>query len=114
MAAPNENLVVEGIPPIPAALAEKVDHYTNFRSAFLASWHPTRREMLISTRFADTFQIHEVKMPGGVRTQLTFIPMMLRSAKFHKERRRFFRFQQGHLAAASSTSFIATMLQPAM
>ena len=81
-AAPNENLVVEGIPPIPAALAEKVDHYTNFRSAFLASWHPTRREMLISTRFADTFQIHEVKMPGGARTQLTFYPDDVRSAQF--------------------------------
>jgi len=69
--APNENLVVEGIPPIPAALAEKADRYTNFRSAFFASWHPTRREMLISTRFADTFQIHEVKMAGGSRTRAT-------------------------------------------
>ena len=80
--APNENLVVEGIPPIPAALAEKADRYTNFRSAFFASWHPTRREMLISTRFADTFQIHEVKMAGGARTQLTFYPDDVRSAQF--------------------------------
>jgi dipeptidyl aminopeptidase/acylaminoacyl peptidase len=80
--APNENLVVEGIPPIPAALAEKADRYTNFRSAFFASWHPTRREMLISTRFADTFQIHEVKMAGGSRTQLTFYPDDVRSAHF--------------------------------
>jgi dipeptidyl aminopeptidase/acylaminoacyl peptidase len=80
--APNENLVVEGMPPIPAALAEKADRYTNFRSAFFASWHPTRREMLISTRFADTFQIHEVKMPGGARTQLTFYPDDVRSAQF--------------------------------
>ena len=31
-----------------------------------------RREMLIGTRFADTAQIHIVKMPGGARTQLTF------------------------------------------
>src|ERR1700679_3457964 len=59
--APNENLVVEGIPPIPASLAERADRYTNFRAATVASWHPTRREMLVSTRFADTFQIHEVK-----------------------------------------------------
>jgi hypothetical protein len=35
--APNENLVVEGIPPIPASLAEKADRYTNFRSATVAS-----------------------------------------------------------------------------
>ena len=70
--APNENLVVEGIPPIPASLAERADRYTNFRAATVASWHPTRREMLVSTRFADTFQIHEVKAPGAARTQLTF------------------------------------------
>jgi dipeptidyl aminopeptidase/acylaminoacyl peptidase len=70
--APNENLVVEGIPPIPASLVERADRYTNFRSAAFASWHPERREMLISTRFGDTFQIHQLKSPGAARTQLTF------------------------------------------
>ena len=51
---PNENLVVEGIPKIPASLAETVDRYTNFRGASLDSWDPVKREMLISTRFAET------------------------------------------------------------
>ena len=80
--APNENLIVEGVPPIPQALADQADRYTNFRSAFFASWHPTKREMLISTRFADTFQIHQVKMPGGARTQLTFYVDDVRSALY--------------------------------
>lgn len=71
---PNENLVAEGIPNIPASLAKSVGRYSEFRSAFFASWHPTRREMLIETRFADTNQVHEVKFPGGARTQLTFFP----------------------------------------
>jgi dipeptidyl aminopeptidase/acylaminoacyl peptidase len=71
---PNENLVAEGIPKIPASLAESVGRYSEFRSAAFASWHPTRREMLIETRFADTFQVHQVKFPGGARTQLTFFP----------------------------------------
>src|ERR1041385_5957598 len=70
--APNENLVADGIPPVPAELAESVRRYTEFRAATFESWHPTRREMLISTRFADTPQVHLVKMPGGARTQLTF------------------------------------------
>jgi dipeptidyl aminopeptidase/acylaminoacyl peptidase len=70
--APGDNLVVEGIPPIPAQLAETVARYTEFRTAGLRDWHPTRREMLIGTRFGDTFQIHQVKMPGGARHQLTF------------------------------------------
>jgi hypothetical protein len=50
---PGENLVVEGIPPIPASLAEAVGRYTEFRAASLASWHPTKREMLIGTRFGE-------------------------------------------------------------
>ncbi len=71
---PNENLVAEGIPKIPASLAESVSHYSEFRTAGFSSWHPTRREMLIQTRFADTSQVHQVKFPGGARTQLTFYP----------------------------------------
>src|SRR5271169_6780205 len=71
---PNENLVVEGIPKIPASLAEAVGRYSEFRAASFASWHPQRREMLILTRFADTAQVHQVKFPGGARAQLTFFP----------------------------------------
>jgi len=79
---PNENLVVEGIPKIPASLAETVDRYTNFRGAVLESWDPVKREMLISTRFADTNQVHAVKMPGGARTQLTFYPDRVAGARY--------------------------------
>ena len=80
--APNENLVVEGVPTIPASLAETVDRYTNFRGATLESWDPLKREMLISTRFADTSQIHHVKMPGGDRSQLTFYPDSVAGASY--------------------------------
>jgi len=71
---PNENLVVEGVPKIPASIAEAAGRYSEFRSATFASWHPGRREMLIETRFADTAQVHKVKFPGGARSQLTFYP----------------------------------------
>src|SRR5438270_8374594 len=71
---PNENLVVEGIPKIPGSIAESAGRYSEFRSADFSSWHPARREMLIGTRFGDTAQIHQVKFPGGARTQLTFFP----------------------------------------
>jgi dipeptidyl aminopeptidase/acylaminoacyl peptidase len=69
---PNENLVAEGIPKIPGAIAEAAGRYSEFRSADFSSWHPARREMLIGTRFGDTAQVHQVKFPGGARTQLTF------------------------------------------
>jgi dipeptidyl aminopeptidase/acylaminoacyl peptidase len=80
--APNENLVVEGIPPVPAAVAEQADRYTNFRAATFTSWHPERHEMLISTRFGDTFQIHQVKSPGAARYQLTFYRDNVTSAHY--------------------------------
>ena len=79
---PGDNLVVEGIPPIPVAVAETVARYTDYRTASLQSWHPTRREILINTRFGDTHQIHQVKMPGGARTQLTFFPDRVLAASF--------------------------------
>ena len=46
--APGPTLVVEGIPEVPASLASEVKRYTESRSAGLADWHPTRRELLIT------------------------------------------------------------------
>jgi len=71
---PGDNLVLENIPSIPSSIAEKGNQYSEFRAAGLLAWDPSRREMLISTRFADVPQIHLVKMPAGARTQLTFFP----------------------------------------
>src|SRR5438067_233999 len=68
---PPDNLVVEGVPPIPQELGEEAARYLEFRAAGFQDWHPTNREMLITTRFADSMQLHTVKMPGGARQQLT-------------------------------------------
>lgn len=66
------NLVVENVPDFPDELVARVDPYLESRAAGLASWHPERREMLVTTRFADVPQLHLVKMPGGARRQITF------------------------------------------
>jgi hypothetical protein len=71
--APGDNLVADGIPKIPASIAEDVNRYTKGRSAGLLSWHPVKQEMLIATRFGNTLQVHQVKSPGAARTQLTFL-----------------------------------------
>jgi dipeptidyl aminopeptidase/acylaminoacyl peptidase len=91
---PGDNLVVEGVPPIPATLAEEVRRYTEFRSAALSGWHPTRREILISTRFGDTAQVHHVKAPGGARTQLTFFPERVAGASFRPKTGEYFVFSK--------------------
>ncbi len=81
--APGDNLVVDGVPRIPARLAETAGRYGNYRSATLADWHPERRELLIGTRFGDTNQLHWVKTPGGARTQLTFFADAAGGGRFH-------------------------------
>lgn len=80
--APADNLVVEGVPEVPAELAEKIRSYTEFRSANIASWHPVRREMLISTQLGNVPQLHEVKAPGGDRRQITFSKEPITSASY--------------------------------
>lgn len=79
---PGDNLVTDGIPPVPAELAAQVQRYTEYRSASLLDWHPTRRELLVSTRFAQTAQVHRVRMPGGDRFQLTFFPERVLGARY--------------------------------
>jgi dipeptidyl aminopeptidase/acylaminoacyl peptidase len=81
--APPESMVVDGVPKIPAALVETAGRYGSYRSATMADWNPQRREMLIATRFADTAQLHLVKMPGGARQQLTFFPDAVTNGRFH-------------------------------
>ena len=67
-----ENLLADGVPPIAPELRADAARYLEFRAAAFQSWHPQRREMLITTRFADVAQLHFVKGPLGARRQLTF------------------------------------------
>lgn len=89
---PADNLVVEGIPEVPLDLVARVGRYTEFRAAGFASWHPTKREMLISTRFGDTAQAHLVRMPMGARTQMTFFPETVSGANFEPTKGDYFVF----------------------
>ncbi|HXF77774.1 MAG TPA: prolyl oligopeptidase family serine peptidase [Usitatibacter sp.] len=69
--APPASLVLDGVPPIAADLAAKIEPYTDFRAQRLLSWHPTRREMLVSRRLENTNQIHLVTEPGAKPEPLT-------------------------------------------
>lgn len=89
-----ENLVVEGIPAHTPELRTDVGRYLEFRSAAFNSWHPLRREMLITTRFADANQLHLVKFPGGARKQLTFLPEPVAGGSFQPREGRCIVFGQ--------------------
>jgi dipeptidyl aminopeptidase/acylaminoacyl peptidase len=65
-------LTAEDMPPIPLELAERVRPYLEARGAGFAGWDPKTRAVLISTRFANTSQLHRVETPMGARTQISF------------------------------------------
>ena len=90
-----ESLIVDGIPPIPADLPEQVGRYTEFRSATFQDWDPTKREILMLTRFAETNQVHRLSQAGGARTQLTFFPDRVDGATFQPVTGEFFIFSKG-------------------
>src|SRR5205085_8893591 len=92
---PADNLVIDGVPPIPGDLPEQVSRYTESRAAAFQNWHPTRAEMLITTRFGDTNQIHQVTQPGGARTQLTFFPDRVEGGSFEPTKGEYFIFTKG-------------------
>lgn len=89
---PGDNLFTEGIPELPATLINDVKNYTESRGASLVTWHPSRREILISTRFGNSNQLHYVKMPGGDRKQITFFDEPIGFATFEPTKGEYFLF----------------------
>ncbi|CAA9254500.1 MAG: FIG00684568: hypothetical protein [uncultured Cytophagales bacterium] len=80
------NLVMEGIPEVPATLTEKLYQYQSTRSAGVADWLPDGKGLLITTRFGETNQLHLVERPGGDRRQITFFPEPVTGATFPERR----------------------------
>src|SRR4029453_16877424 len=84
--APNAALHVEGIPPIPAALAAKIPPYTAFKPRTAGSWHPQRRELVVASRAGNTTQLHLVRQPLGPLVQLTDFPDPVRAGAYTPRR----------------------------
>lgn len=78
----NPNLLASGIPAIPAEIKARVGQYLNARSAALLDQSDDGQQVLISTRFASTAQMHLVQRPMGARVQLTFLEEPINSARF--------------------------------
>jgi dipeptidyl aminopeptidase/acylaminoacyl peptidase len=71
---PPPSLVVDGVPAIPAEIVKTTGAYTESRGASFSDWRPGSNDMLITTRFGSTAQLHSLRGPGAARTQLTFQP----------------------------------------
>jgi len=82
LVVPNENLIAQNIPEISKDLATQVKKYSEARGASLASISPLSNEIIISTRFGATSQLHRVVQPMGARTQITFFDEPVGGAKY--------------------------------
>lgn len=67
-----DGLFTDGIPRLPTRMIAEMQPYLESRVAYLQDWHPLRKEMLILTDVSGSMQSHIVKMPGGMRRQVTF------------------------------------------
>src|SRR5919197_1431944 len=75
-----ENLVTDGVPPIPSRVVDAARRYGDVRAAAFWDWHPTRREMIIGTRFGDAQQLHQGRRGRGV---LPEVPLRSRDRRHH-------------------------------
>ncbi len=91
---PGDNLVLSGVPEIPDDIVEHANLYTEFRNAHIASWHPVKKEMLITTRFADTQQVHHLHTPMGMRRQMTFFKDRVSDASYEPVKGEFYVFSK--------------------
>src|ERR1044071_6485878 len=72
--APGDNLIVEGIPKIPTALAQKVNRYTNAYGFRLADWDLSKREVLLKNLAGSETWILRAGTPGASPALVTWIP----------------------------------------
>ncbi len=75
-------LVADQIPAVPLDMVERTRPYMEYRTASFVDWDPKSGAMLVSTRFADTSQLHRVAAPMRQREQLTFGSEPVYSARY--------------------------------
>ena len=69
---PPPSVRVDGMPAIPRAIADDLARYTQFRQAQMIAWHPTKRQLVVTTAFGQVPQLHLVDGPGRSRNQITW------------------------------------------
>lgn len=94
--APNPQLVVQGIPPVPMSLVKAAERYTDFRGHSFLDWHPTRREMLVSHRPAggSTAQLFRISGPLAKPERLSDFTDPVNTARYEPGEGRYIVFER--------------------
>lgn len=88
--APNANLHVQGIPPIPQSLLQALAPYQDFRGHVFMDWHPTQREMLVTHRSSgSTAQLHRLRGPRDTPEALTQLNEPIQTARWEPREGRY-------------------------
>ncbi|HLY73977.1 MAG TPA: S9 family peptidase [Planctomycetota bacterium] len=74
-------IATEGVPAVPPEVSRRLAQYQSARGATFEDWGPDG-SILVSTRFAETSQLHLVPFAGGRREQLTFSDEPISSGLF--------------------------------
>ncbi|NNG23840.1 alpha/beta hydrolase family protein [Telluria aromaticivorans] len=90
--APPAAMVLENVPKVAASLAERIAKYNEFKPTSYASWHPTKREMIVSRRHNNTPQLFRVARPGARPELLTDYAEPVRSAQYEPRHGKFYLF----------------------
>ncbi len=93
---PGSNLVVDGIPAIESALADKVAAYTDFKPTGIVAWHPAKPGMLIRRRAGNANQLHYLASPGAEPQQLTDFPDAVNGATFQPKKGEYILFTKSN------------------
>ncbi len=75
-------LTMTGIPPVPAALAERIGRYTDFKGARLLDWSPDGKQLLVAWLQGTRSQLHQVAAAGAPLTQITRSNEPLRDGEY--------------------------------
>jgi dipeptidyl aminopeptidase/acylaminoacyl peptidase len=65
------NLVLDGVAEPGADLWREVGPYLEFRPSTFQDWHPSRRDVLMTTRRGEVPQLHRVRVPRGPQVPIT-------------------------------------------
>lgn len=75
-------LIADGIPQVPDRIADATRPYLEFRTGSFQGWNPRSRSALITTRFGNVPQVHEVAAPMAMRRQISFEPEAIAGASY--------------------------------
>lgn len=70
---PTDNLIVDGIPRIPASLAQAASRYTTYSEVSIKGWNPGKREVFVGNPTGNVTQLSRVDAPGGASQMIAYL-----------------------------------------